>query len=106
MYSFSSNIFLSIVFYFVVLAMEEAVRKGITHFLIKNVRGDISVLVSASKLLCEYPQCIPVGYERARLCEVVISNIAEVPMPKPQSSQVSQLVKQVWKIQDLKFHSD
>ena len=86
--------------------MEEAVRKGITHFLIKNVQGDISVLVSASKLLCEYPQCIPVGYERARLCEVVISNIAEVPMPKPHSSQVSQLVKQVWKIQDLKFHNN
>ena len=106
MWSFSSNLFLSIVSYFVVLAMVEAVRKGITHFLIKNVQGDISVLVSASKLLCEYPQCIPVGYERARLCEVVISNIAAVPMPKPQSSQVLQLVKQVWKIQDLKFHSD
>ena len=78
--------------------MEEAVRKGITHFLIKNVHGNISVLVSASKLLCEYPQCIPVGDERARLCEVVISNIAEVPMPKPQPAQVAQLVKQVWKI--------
>jgi hypothetical protein len=78
--------------------MEEAVRKGITHFLIKNVQGNISVLVSASELLCKYPQCIPIGDERARLCEAVISNIAEVPMPKAQSAQVSQLVKQVWKI--------
>ena len=86
--------------------MKEVVRKGITHFLIRNGQGDISVLVSASKLLCEYPQCIPVGYERSRLCEVVISNIVEVPTPKPQSSQVSQLVKQVWKIEDLKFCSD
>lgn len=82
-------------------AMEEAVRKGITHFLIKNVHGNISVLVSASKLLCEYPQCIPVGDERARLCEVVISSIAEVPMPKPQPAQVAQLVKQMGYIETL-----
>jgi hypothetical protein len=75
--------------------MEEAVARHITEFLKKSVQGDISVLVSTSRLLYEYPHCIPVGDERARLCEVVIENIAEVPVPKPQSAQVSQLIKQV-----------
>lgn len=77
------------------LAMEEVVGSRITDFLRKSVQGDINVLVSTSKLLCEYPCCIPVGDERARLCEVVIENIAEVPVPKPQSTQVSQLIKQM-----------
>jgi hypothetical protein len=75
--------------------MEEAAGSRITDFLKKNVQGDISVLASTSKLLCGYPCCIPVGDERARLCEVVIANIAEVPVPKPQSTQVSHLIKQV-----------
>lgn len=93
----ASNLFfyIFIVSRFAVLAMEEAVGSLITNFLRESVQGDINVLVSTSKLLCEYPHCIPVGDERARLCEVVIRNIAEVPVPKPQSAQVSQLIKQV-----------
>jgi hypothetical protein len=92
---FASNHVLDIVSHFAVIAMEEAVGNHILDFLRKSVRGDIAVLVGASKLLCEYPRCIPVGDERARLCEVVIANIAEVPVPKPQSTQVSRLIKQV-----------
>jgi hypothetical protein len=75
--------------------MEEAVGNLITDFLRETVHGEINVLVIVSKLLCEHPRCIPVADERARLCEVVTANIAEVPMPKAQPAQVSQLVKQV-----------
>jgi hypothetical protein len=75
--------------------MEEAVGNLITDFLKETFDGDISILVNVSKLLCEHPRCIPVADERARLCEVVTANIAEVPMPKAQPAEVSQLVKQV-----------
>jgi hypothetical protein len=71
------------------------VRSHVTDFLRNSAENDVSVLVTISKLLCEYPGCIPVGDERARLCEVVIANIAKVPVPKPQSNQVLHLIEQV-----------
>ncbi|KAJ4429575.1 hypothetical protein ANN_21744 [Periplaneta americana] len=82
-------------------AVEESVRCRITDFLRENVQGDIEVLVNTCRLLCEYPGCIPVGSERIRFCEVTITSIADLPMPKAQSSQVLQLTNQMRDIEAL-----
>jgi hypothetical protein len=95
MYTFQFSLYPFILYYFIFIAMEEAVGNMITDFLKETVRGDISVLVNVSKLLCEHPRCIPVSDERGRLCEVMTASVADVPMPRAQPAQVSQLVKQV-----------
>ena len=81
--------------FYLVLDEEEKVSSYITDFLKDNVNGNAMVLVNTSKLLCEYPRCIPKGTDRIRFCEVVITSIASLPTPKAQGAQISQFLVQV-----------
>ncbi|KAJ9580408.1 hypothetical protein L9F63_003932 [Diploptera punctata] len=74
---------------------EERVSWYITDYLRDNVNGNMAVLVNTSKLVCQHSRCIPKGPGRIRFCEVVIVNIAGLPMPKAQHAQIGQLINQM-----------
>ncbi|PSN39447.1 hypothetical protein C0J52_17694, partial [Blattella germanica] len=84
---------------------EQLIRNNITDFLRRNCNGNLILLVNTSKLLCEYPNCIPGGSDQITFCDILITNVARLPTPTPSSPSfqldLAQLVQQMGHIDAL-----